>query len=271
MNTHARGIFAGLVLATLSACQVSQPLTGTKLEGCVSGPSTNGFTYCEIRNFPDLATRGTAKIRSTNGSVTATGSARSTITLDALIRTRAATEARAKEIAAQIVINTSNDDFFATGPVAVSPESWGVSFEAQTPAPMNLDTTASNGGMRLTGLEGQIAASAINGDMVLETLAGKVSAETTNGSIEILLSGEAWAGEGLSAESGNGAVIFRVPSSYSARFTLDAQNGSTESDFPGGTTTQTSPTDSHYEVTLGSGGALLTGAAQNGNAELRRQ
>lgn len=273
MKLTIRCLLAASALLALGACETSQPLAlNAKLEGCVTGSSPAGsVSYCEQRSYPDLATGGSAKIRATNGFVYAGGDSRSTIALNAVIYTQAATEARAKEIASQVVINTGSDDFYATGPVVASPESWSVSFDVMLPVQMNFDAQTTNGALRLTGFGGHISADATNGDLQLNSLAGAVDAHTTNGRIDIQLAGTAWTGSGLRADANNGTLVFSAPKNYSARVTLDAQNGSTASDFPGGATTQPSPTDSHYEVTLGSGGVLLTGTAHNGNAELREQ
>ena len=273
MTLTLRRVVAGIFFAALAGCDSSQPLSGKSAQKAVcTNPVAGEVSYCEQRDYPDLATSGSAQMRSTNGFVYATGDGRSTISLTALVYAKAATEARAKEIAAQVVVHTSDDDFYATGPENLqSAESWGVSFDAMTPATFNLNAHSLNDNLQLSALNGNLDASTTNGDARLNGLSGSVQAATTNGSITISLAGTSWTGEGLRADASNGSVFFGAPADYSARVTLDAQNGTTESDFSGGTTTEPSPTDSHYEVTLGNGGALLTGSARNGNAELRQQ
>ena len=213
-----------------------------------------GPSYCERRDFVDRATTGTLAVSSRNGDVAVAGESRSTVTLLAYVYATAATQERAKEIVAQVEIQTLGENYYATGPQTTGAENWGVSFDAALPSRVNLTASSTNGDVGIAGIGG-----------------GRLRGESTNGSYDVTLSGSHWDGGDVSLGATNGNLTFHVPGAFAAQFSMRATNGDIQSDFAGGTHSSSSPTQNEYELTLNGGGASMSGTITNGNGYIRRR
>lgn len=269
----------GVLFSTLAlaACHGSQSPTSASLAksaSCEGYPRANGsgFVACETRDIVDVATQGQPRVASTNSDLVAEGAERSTISGTAYVFGSAATQERAQAIAASVTLVAANDDYHGEPPADLgSNESWGIGFQLSLPAASSVSGSTANGNLGAAGFTGEHQFSTANGSMALVNLAGRVQAASANGDIEIALGGSAWEGEGVDAQSSNGSVRYFAPEGYNARFTLQSTNGDASSEFDGASCSEDSPTESHCEITLGTGGALLHGESTNGNAELLRQ
>lgn len=168
-------------------------------------------------------------------------------------------------------------DLFNGGNVSMS-----VSYKVQVPRQVALDVTNSNGGLEVTGTQGNtkletsngaLTVHGVSGDMTLKTSNGHISvagsqgtvkAETSNGGIDAELT--RYAGHELSFETSNGAVSVRLP--RDARFTVDAEtsNGGVKSDFPvdGG-----KPGKHSLKGAVNGGGPTLYIRTSNGGVHIR--
>ena len=89
----------------------------------------------------------------------------------------------------------------------------------------------SNGGLNLRNVEGDMELKTSNGGIAIVRSAGALSAKTTNGAIQAELT-DVPSNADLSLESTNGGISIRLP--RDSRFSLDAatSNGGVDSDFP---------------------------------------
>lgn len=275
---------AVIALAALAGCQVSTAVDSgaTRVEPrrtCDSGSGlpdiqlggSGTATYCEERALGELRTGGDPAFTARNGDVSAQGAERGTVNLTAFVYANAATEERAQEIVAQVVIHTVNEDYYASGPDEQDGENWGISFDAQMPRRSGLRARSINGDLALSGVTGRILFETANGSAALSDLGGSLQGSASNGDVTVALGGGYWDGSGVDVDATNGDVAFQAPDGYAAHFILHSTNGSTGSDYPGGSGTLDSPTQSSFEQTLGSGGATLKGETVNGDAWVRKR
>ena len=82
MTLTLHRVVAGIFFIALSGCDSSQPFTGKSAQKAVcSNPVAGTASYCEQRDYPDLATSGSARVQTTNAYAYATGADRSSIAL----------------------------------------------------------------------------------------------------------------------------------------------------------------------------------------------
>lgn len=156
-----------------------------------------------------------------NGGIWVKGGDRNDILVRACVRAWGTTEEAARSLAQNIRIDKS--------PVVraenSSEENWSVSYEIHVPRQTNLKLTAHNGGIGITGVEGNMEFETLNGGLHLSELAGNVRGRTTNGGLHIQLSGNSWKGAGLDLETTNGGVHLSIPENYAANFEAGTVNG----------------------------------------------
>lgn len=248
--------------------------------------SANAVTICEERSYGPLPATGNAGIRSDGGVVQARGGFRTDLMLDAFVYATAPTEEAAREVAAQVVVHTENNDFHATGPANTGSVStgcafevggscvadgssagttWTVSFVALLPFRTDLTASTISGLVEITSIDGTSSFSSTSGALVLTGLAGEVMIDSTSGAVDVDLTGSSWRGAGMTVDTNSGAVVFHAPADYSARFEFSSDSGSIHSDFSGTTTSGS------YSETLGNGGATLGAESNSGSIHLRRK
>lgn len=223
--------------------------------------------FCEIRELTLAAGRSPITIDAgPNGGIRVRGWDRPEIRLIARVEAHARSEARARELAAGVRIE-SVDAIRSAGPTEGRREWWSVSFEAFVPRQSDLALETVNGGIRIADVRGRIRFDVTNGGVSLDGLGGDVSGTSSNGGISVDLEGQTWEGAGLDVRTTNGGVRLSVPEGYSARLETGTTNGGLQFEFP---VTVQGRLDRRVEVDLGSGGPPIRVMTTNGGVVVRR-
>lgn len=234
---------------------------------CERGRDDDEDRFCEVREVTLAADRGTIVVDAApNGGIRVESWDRDEILLRAKVEARADSESEARSLAGEVEVSTSGT-IRARGPRTRRGESWYVSYRLHVPHRSNLDLESVNGGIGITGIEGNIRFRTTNGGVRLNGLAGDVRGSTTNGGVRVELSGDAWEGRGLDVETTNGSVKIAVPEGYSAKLESGTVNGSLRFDFP---VTLQGRVRRHFEVDLGAGGTKLRAVTTNGSVVIER-
>jgi hypothetical protein len=163
-----------------------------------------------------------------NGGIKVKGENRADILVRACVRTWGETDEAARAMARNIRV-TGDSTIRTEG--ASSDSNWSVSYEILVPRSTNLKLDTFNGGIGISGVDGNIEFGAMNGGVSLSEVAGSVKGKTTNGGISVTLSGSAWKGNGLDVETTNGGVHLVLPDNYAAHVETRTVNGGFRSDF----------------------------------------
>lgn len=154
------------------------------------------------------------------------------ILVRARVQARADTRQAAQKTVDAVRVETAGT-IHATGPDRwLGGHGWSVSYEIRVPRATDLDLETHNGGIRITGVKGQIAFDAVNGGVHLADVAGDVHGRTTNGGLYVRLEGRRWDGTGLDARTTNGGVHLQLPADYAAHLETHTRNGGMRIDFP---------------------------------------
>lgn len=223
---------------------------------------------CEVREQTLTALNPLAVDAGQNGGVAVKGWLRHDILVRARVESWGETNAEAQQIATQVQVETAGGQVHAAGPTAGHHTGWSVSFEIFVPQTTDLTLKASNGGISLSDLRGNLQFETTNGGLSLQRIAGEVHGSTVNGGVHIELTGSTWEGNQLQVTTQNGGVILAVPENYSAHLQTETVNGSMQSDFP-----VTGPGDRRQrslDWNLGAGGPLVRVTTTNGGVKLKR-
>ena len=208
-----------------------------------------------------------------NGGIHVIGEERSDVLVRSCIQTWAKTDEEAKSLASSIKIETGGtikaDDASETN-------HWSVSYEVHVPRSTNLDLTAHNGGIAISGVDGNAEFETMNGGLSLNNVAGNFKGRTTNGGVNVSLSGGSWKGSGLDVTTTNGGVNLTLPTSYAAHVETGTVNGGFSSDIPSlNVTTEDVRGDrsGHYrnrrvETNLNGGGPTIRVITTNGGVRI---
>ena len=204
-----------------------------------------------------------------NGGASIKGWTRS----DVLVRTRVEgwgnTEAEAKTIASQVLIDTSGGRVQARGPESSGNSSgWSISYEIFVPQSTSLGVKTFNGGISISDVRGNLHFEATNGGINLKRIAGEVDGSTVNGGVNIELAGTTWQGNKIEVKTQNGGVNITVPSNFSAHFKTETVNGGLQSDFP--LTMSGELRSRNHDFTIGGGGPVIHVTTTNGGVRLKR-
>lgn len=161
-----------------------------------------------------------------NGGIRVKGENRSDVLVKACVRAWANTDEAARNLANNIRIEKGS----TIRAESSTGENWSVSYEIHVPRASNLKLTTHNGGIGISGVEGNIEFEALNGGVHLSEVAGDVRGKTTNGGIHVELFGNGWRGAGLDAQTTNGGVHLSMPENYAARIETGTVNGGFKSD-----------------------------------------
>jgi hypothetical protein len=224
---------------------------------------------CEVRELTFPSSGSLTVDASPNGGIKVEGTSRYDVHMRARVVATAATEERAREIAAAVRVQPSGDRIQADGPRSLGRrEGWHVSYELSVPTQMNLALKSTNGGINIRDVEGRIEFRTTNGGVKLANIGGDVRGQTTNGGVDVELDGATWRGEGLDVQTSNGGVRLAIPEHYSARLETGTVNGGLNSDFP---LTVSGRMDRNIEATLGAGGAPIRVRTSNGGVRITRK
>jgi hypothetical protein len=225
--------------------------------------------HCEVREERIVA--GPLSVDAgRNGGVRVTGWDQNDVLVQAIVQTHARTDDRAREIAGNVQIQSGGGQVRSVGPDLERRESWSVSFRISVPRKTDLSLNASNGGITIQGVAGNIQFDTTNGGVRLTDLAGWVHGRTRNGGLHVLLTGQRWDGNGLDVETTNGGVNLAIPDGYSAELETRTVNGGFRTDYPlvlqGELTTRRGIT-----TRLGSGGPPLRVRTTNGGVRITKR
>jgi TolA-binding protein len=237
---------------------------------------------CRDNNFGDRDYERTCEVREStmpagalnvdagqNGGISIEGWDRNEIRVRAVVQASAETASQAKALASQVQVQAGGGRVYATGPENGRREWWSVSYRINVPRKNDLDLRASNGGITIVGVSGNMRFDTTNGGVKLQDIGGRVNGETRNGGLNVTLSGSRWDGEGLDVETSNGGVTVSIPEGYNAEFETRTVNGGLRIDFP--ITVQGELTGRRgLSTTLGAGGPLIRARTTNGGVTIRR-
>ena len=205
-----------------------------------------------------------------NGGIVVEGWDGNDIRVRAVVQGSARDAARAREIASQVQVTAGGGRVYATGPTLDRREWWSVSYRINVPKRNDLDLRASNGGITIVNVNGNMRFDTTNGGVKLQDIGGRVNGETRNGGLSVILSGDRWDGEGLDVETSNGGVTLNLPENYNAELETRTVNGGLRIDFP--VTVQGDLTGRRgLNTTLGSGGPLVRVRTTNGGVRIARR
>lgn len=207
-----------------------------------------------------------------NGGIRVAGWDRNETVVQAVIQTHARTAERARQIADGIHVQTSGGQIRAVGPERDrgAREWWSVSFRINAPRQTDLTLQASNGGLTVGDVSGNIQLETTNGGIHLTDVGGWVRGRTRNGGLSVALSGQSWDGTGLDVETTNGGVSLAIPDGYSADLETRTTNGGFRSEIP--LTLQGDLTPRHgISTRLGAGGPPLRVRTTNGGVRLTKR
>lgn len=227
------------------------------------------YQHCEVRdsNLP----AGPLNVDAgQNGGVSVEAWDRNEIRVRAIVRGSARSDARAREIANQVQVQAGGGRVYATGPDLDRREWWSVSYRINVPRKNDLDLSATNGGITIIGVTGNLRFDTTNGGVKLQDVGGRVNGDTRNGGLNVLLSGSRWDGEGLDVETSNGGVTLSIPDGYNAALETRTVNGGLNIDFP--ITIQGELSSRRgITTTLGSGGPMVRVRTTNGGVRINRR
>ncbi len=262
---HVASTLAALLLATSACAQPARVLTPDPW--CDKVWASDGRAVaCEVRET--ILRAGALDVRAVNGEV----SVREWDRPDVLVRARVAAVSSDAALARRRVqaatVTTAGGRVRADTP-SEARTSASVSFEIFAPRATDLVVAAVNGPVQIDGIAGRIRAEATNGPVALAAVGGDVEVEATNGPVAVALDGTTWRGAGLSVRALNGPVELTLPSGYSARLSARTHQGRISAPGLQSTDRGRDRMGDRLDVTIGSGGPVLTLAAHNGPVRIQ--
>lgn len=263
-------IFATALGAAVFAQSRDRRATRSSSDWCADGGDRDRGYHCEVRE----ATIGGANPididASPNGGIRVRGSDRGDVLVRSRISASAGSDAEARQLVANIRIETAGGSVHAVGPDGSGDRevTWSVSFEVQVPRNAMLTLTTKNGGISIDDFGGTAKFRTTNGGISLANVGGDIRGETTNGGVTVDLNGDHWDGQGLDLQTHNGAVRMSLPSNYSAALETGTTHGRIAIDFP---IAVQGRIDRELTTTLGAGGAKIRAVTTNGAVTIRKK
>lgn len=237
VNSSNFRAWLGLSLAILfvfsitAAAQNKAEAKGAKYREFCSGDNYSNGDSVSFRDMREMTVAATGSLSvdgGQNGGVRVIGSNRSDVLVRACVQAWGKTDEEAKAIAAGIKIETAGI-IRADNPG--SAHNWSVSYEISTPRNTSLNLKAHNGGVSISGVEGNLEFETMNGGVNLKDVGGDVKGKTTNGGVMVALAGNRWNGGGLDVQTTNGGVMLWLPDNFAAHVETGTVNGGYRSDF----------------------------------------
>jgi hypothetical protein len=234
---------------------------------------SNRVRSCEVRE-QSLASTGSLHIDAgPNGGVFVKGWNQPGVLVRSKVEAWSDSPSDAQALRSAVQVHAAPGEVAASGPSADGERGWSVSYEVFVPHNTGLALETTNGGLRVSDVDGTMNLHAVNGGLHLTRLGGNVTATTVNGGVHVELMGDHWEGRGLEASSTNGGVHVSVPQTYSARFEGSTVNGSIQSDFAELPVTREREHSRPQSIrgALGGGGASIHASTMNGGLVFARQ
>ena len=136
---------------------------GTDADPCRnSDRDSDYYQHCEVRESTLPA--GALNVDAgQNGGVSVEAWDRNDIRVRAIVRGSAREESRARDIAGQVQVQAGGGRVYATGPDLQRREWWSVSYRINVPRKSDLDLSATNGGITIVGVNGNLRFDTTNG------------------------------------------------------------------------------------------------------------
>ena len=226
--------------------------------------------FCEIREDTVAAAGGIIGIDARqNGGISLKGWDRADILVRSRVNTSADSDAEARDLARQVIVQTAGAQIRADGPANEKNRSWSVSYEVFVPARSSASLQTVNGGINVNDIAGNLDFKAVNGGVNLKRVNGTVQGRTTNGGVNIELAGDRWTGSGMDVTTTNGGISLKVPQNFSAQLDAETHNGGVHSDLPL-VPAPAGRMERHVSAAIGSGGATLKLRTVNGGVSIKR-
>jgi len=263
---------AALIVAMLTAL-LAVPAKGETWK-TVDGDDwcdTDGDTrLCEVREVT-LAGRDDLSVTSVNGSIRVEAWDGDEIRVLARIQVKGDD---AEETMGKVEILTDGGDIHATGPKKKGwsrfsgDRSWRVSYRVMVPADIELDVKTTNGGIEISGVNGDIEFKTTNGGVKVIDAGGDVEGSTTNGGVYVGLAPEDWDGDMVDLQTTNGGIEVELPEEINARIEARTTNGGVRVAHP---VTIENSSRTRLNGTIGDGGkVLLRARTTNGGVSFTR-
>lgn len=251
-------------LLVFTGTAAAQDRTVADDEWCEGHDGKDGVSVCEIREWTLSAPGDVSVNAKPNGGISVEAWDSSEMQVRAKVHAWAESEARARDLAENIDVKAGGS-ISADGPKTGKNEGWAVSYRVMVPRDTDLDLASTNGGITITGVNGELRFQTTNGGIHLDDVGGDVEGHTTNGGVHVALSGSTWDGKGMVLRTTNGGVKMSLPSGYSAHLEAATTNGGMNIGFP---VTVQGKIDRKLSVDLGGGGPTLKVTTTNGGVQI---
>ncbi len=228
MYSMLRRIAPVAVVAALSvgfaACDIAVDGHGGLGIELASGKAQDQWT----RSYK-IASDGQLEIINVNGRITAEPSDSGSVEILAERSVKATSDERARELLGQIEMREEVGDekvrVEVRAPRFRGASNQEIKWTIKVPKGVSVDLRTINGGVRMTGLQGEVRARSTNGGIVgTGLIASTVDAAVTNGGVEIDLARAASEGS-IDLESVNGGVSLSLPPDTKADISARCVNG----------------------------------------------
>jgi hypothetical protein len=227
------------------------------------------YRACEVREYTLPAGPLTVDA-GRNGGIRVEAWDRNEILIRAVVSANSRREEDARQLASEVQVEAGSGRVSSRGPSTSGRAWWSVSYRINVPRQNDLDLSASNGGISISGVNGTIRFDTTNGGVNLRDLAGDVRGETRNGGLTVTLNGDRWDGAGLDVQTSNGGVTLAIPEGYNAELSTRTVNGGFRSEIPMTVQGELSPRRG-IQTTLGSGGSPISVRTTNGGLRINRR
>ncbi|MEZ5308019.1 MAG: DUF4097 family beta strand repeat-containing protein [Pyrinomonadaceae bacterium] len=206
-----------------------------------------------------------------NGGIEVIGENRSDVRVEACVQAWADSETEASALVKSVNIQT---DGLITAATTGEEKNFSVSYKVHVPNDTSLRLKAHNGGLRVSGVTGNMNLETHNGGIKLSGVGGSVVGRTTNGGISISLDGAVWNGDKINVQTTNGGVRLELPSNFAGNFELGTVNGGFSSDFeelsPAKDDSKGWKRNKKVTASLNGGGATVRAVTVNGGVKISR-
>jgi len=253
----------------VSACDIAVDGHGGFDFGMAAGKAQDEWT----RSYP-LTASGRLEIINVNGKITAESTDGSAVEIRAERSAKAASDESAKELLGKLEMREEVGEnrvrVEVRAPRWSGPGGHEIKWTIKVPRGVAVDLRTVNGGVKMTGLEGELRARSTNGGITGEGLvATSVDAAVTNGGIEIELAKAVSAGS-FDLEAVNGGVSIVLPPDSRADISGRCVNGGITAASELGLETVGEQTRRRLDAKLNGGGAKVSLETVNGGVRIGR-